>query len=44
MQLQLLWDKIGDAPKREAVKEIPSPRIELVEGMQVPLTGQHVGS
>jgi hypothetical protein len=44
VQLLLVWDKIGDSPKREAAKTIPSPRIELMEGMQVPLKGQQIGS
>jgi hypothetical protein len=39
VQLQLLWEKIGDLPKREGEAHIPSPRIEIKEGMQVPLQG-----
>jgi hypothetical protein len=39
VQLQLLWEKIGDLPKRGGEKNIPSPRIEISQGMQVPLLG-----
>jgi hypothetical protein len=39
IQLQLLWEKVGDLPKREGQTQIPSPRIEIKEGMQVPLQG-----
>jgi hypothetical protein len=34
-----MWEKLGDLPKREGEKQIPSPRIEIEEGMQVPLQG-----
>ncbi|KAF1918154.1 hypothetical protein BDU57DRAFT_555811 [Ampelomyces quisqualis] len=40
VQLQLLWKKLGDLPKREDETKIPSPRIEISEGMQVPLEGR----
>lgn len=39
IQLQLLWEKIADLPKREGKVQIPSPRIEIQDGMQVPLQG-----
>jgi hypothetical protein len=39
IQLQLLWEKTGDLPKREGEAHIPSPRIKIQEGMQVPLQG-----
>jgi len=39
VMLQLMWEKIGDLPKREGEKNIPGPRIVVEEGMQVPLLG-----
>ncbi|KAJ4369658.1 hypothetical protein N0V83_005420 [Neocucurbitaria cava] len=40
VQLQLLWKKLGDLPKREGEEVvIPGPRVELKEGVQVPLMG-----
>ena len=38
--LQLMWKKLGDTSKREQMSEIPGPRIQLSEGMQIPLLGQ----
>ncbi|KAF2855136.1 hypothetical protein T440DRAFT_387066 [Plenodomus tracheiphilus IPT5] len=40
IQLLLMWDKIGDLPKREGSSEIPGPRVELQDGQQVPLLGK----
>jgi hypothetical protein len=42
VQLQLLWEKAEDLPKREGTVHIPGPRIVLHEGMQVPLQGAKV--
>ncbi|KAH8716999.1 hypothetical protein GQ44DRAFT_742258 [Phaeosphaeriaceae sp. PMI808] len=39
IQLQLLWEKTGDTEKRKGEVYIPSPRLEIHEGMQVPLQG-----
>ncbi|KAI4649582.1 hypothetical protein J4E93_003902 [Alternaria ventricosa] len=40
IMLQLMWKKLGDTPKREQMSEIPGPRIQLSEGMQISLLGQ----
>ncbi|KAH6642402.1 hypothetical protein C7974DRAFT_302266 [Boeremia exigua] len=40
IQLLLLWDKIGELPKRKDVNGIPGPRVRLVDGLQIPLLGQ----
>jgi hypothetical protein len=37
--LQLLWEKIGDLPKRDGASEIPGPRVRVDAGMQEPLLG-----
>ncbi|CBX96979.1 hypothetical protein LEMA_P101100.1 [Plenodomus lingam JN3] len=43
IQLLLMWDKIGDLPKREdSSSVIPGPRVELESGQQVPLLGKRV--
>lgn len=39
VQLQLIWEKIADKPKREGQSHIPSPRLEIQEGLQIPLQG-----
>jgi hypothetical protein len=39
IQLLLMWEKIGDLPKREGEKSTSSARLEITEGMQVPLQG-----
>ncbi|KAF2033410.1 hypothetical protein EK21DRAFT_58697 [Setomelanomma holmii] len=39
IQLLLLWERLVDLPKREGAAVIPSPRMEIQEGMQVPLQG-----
>ncbi|KAF1844865.1 uncharacterized protein K460DRAFT_99827 [Cucurbitaria berberidis CBS 394.84] len=40
VQLQLLWQKIGDLPKREGEHAaIPGPRVRLQDGAQLPLRG-----
>jgi hypothetical protein len=38
--LLLMWDKIGELPKRGDVSEGPGPRLELGEGVQAPLLGK----
>ena len=41
VQLQLMWEKIGDTmPKREQGKGILGPRVQINEGMQMPLMGK----
>lgn len=41
IQLQLLWDKVGELPKRGGdEKAIPGPRVEIQDGVQVPLLGR----
>jgi hypothetical protein len=40
VQLQLMWKKLGDLPKREKASEIPGPRIQISEDMQMLLLGQ----
>ncbi|KAF2651673.1 hypothetical protein K491DRAFT_770421 [Lophiostoma macrostomum CBS 122681] len=42
IQLQLLWSKISDSSKRIDEESIPGPRVELKDGMQVPLQGQQI--
>lgn len=42
VMLQLMWSKLGDLPKREGVDRIPGPRVELRNGLQVPLQGQQI--
>jgi hypothetical protein len=39
IQLQLLWEKVSDLPKREGEAKIPSPRVEIQQGLQMPLQG-----
>jgi hypothetical protein len=39
IQLQLMWEKVGELPKREGANVIPGPRMEIQEGMQVLLQG-----
>ncbi|CAO2648293.1 Nn.00g075600.m01.CDS01 [Neocucurbitaria sp. VM-36] len=40
VQLQLMWKKLGELPKREGEKAVvPGPRVEVSEGAQVPLMG-----
>ncbi|OAL55266.1 hypothetical protein IQ07DRAFT_594992 [Pyrenochaeta sp. DS3sAY3a] len=41
IQLQLLWDKVGELPKRGGEdKAIPGPRVEIGDAVQVPLLGR----
>ncbi|KAF1939202.1 hypothetical protein EJ02DRAFT_352814 [Clathrospora elynae] len=40
MQLQLMWQKLGDLPKREGATEIPGPRVQVNEQVQIPLLGK----
>lgn len=40
IQLLLVWNKIGDLPKRKDLEDIPSPRVRLTGGLQIPLLGQ----
>ncbi|KAF1363921.1 hypothetical protein EJ07DRAFT_101467 [Lizonia empirigonia] len=40
VMLLLMWNKIGDLPKRQDVKETPEPRVRLTGGLQIPLLGQ----
>ena len=42
VQLQLLWTKLGDSSKREGEKAVPGQRVELNDGMQIPLRGQQL--
>jgi hypothetical protein len=44
LMMQLMWEKVGDLPKREGESHIPGPRIELHEGMQVPLQGRRISA
>ncbi|RMZ72783.1 hypothetical protein GMOD_00009827 [Pyrenophora seminiperda CCB06] len=41
VQLQLMWEKIGDNPKRsqQQANDIPGPRVQITPGMQMPLRG-----
>jgi hypothetical protein len=39
IQLQLMWKKLGDLPKREKASDIPGPRVQIGEGSQMPLLG-----
>ena len=41
IQLLLVWNKIGDSPKRDEA-DIPGPRLRLTDGLQIPLLGQQV--
>ncbi|KAF2267594.1 hypothetical protein CC78DRAFT_576971 [Lojkania enalia] len=41
VMLQLMWQKLDD-DKREEVAKIPSPRIALKDGLQVPLQGKQI--
>jgi hypothetical protein len=38
--LQLMWEKIGELPKRGDASAVPGPRMELSEGIQAPLLGR----
>jgi hypothetical protein len=40
VQLQLMWEKIGDLPKRGGEREVPGPRVQVKEGTQMPLMGR----
>ncbi|KAL6702873.1 hypothetical protein ACN47E_000835 [Coniothyrium glycines] len=40
VQLQLVWDNIGDLPKREGESDIPGPRMQVTEDVQIPLLGK----
>lgn len=40
IQLLLVWNKIGELPKRKDVDSIPGPRLRLTDGLQIPLLGQ----
>ncbi|KZM24537.1 hypothetical protein ST47_g4217 [Ascochyta rabiei] len=40
IQLVLMWNKTGGSPKRAKVADIPSPRVRLTDGLQIPLLGQ----
>ncbi|KAF1926764.1 uncharacterized protein M421DRAFT_102184 [Didymella exigua CBS 183.55] len=40
VQLLLLWNKIGDSPKRKTMEDIPGPRLRLGDEVQIPLLGQ----
>jgi hypothetical protein len=45
VMLQLMWNRLGDLPKRENEDEVvPGPRISLQGGLQVPLQGQKIKS
>jgi hypothetical protein len=35
-----MWKKLGDLPKREKASEIPGPRVQIIEGVQMPLLGK----
>lgn len=40
IQLQLLWEKIGDLPKRVKANEVLGPRVQISEDVQIPLMGK----
>ncbi|KAF9701736.1 hypothetical protein EKO04_000269 [Ascochyta lentis] len=40
IQLLLMWNKIGELPKRVEAADIPSPRVRLTDALQIPLLGQ----
>lgn len=40
IQLQLLWKKIGDLPKRGKANEVLGPRVQISEDVQIPLMGK----
>jgi hypothetical protein len=44
VMLQLLWNRLGDLPKRADAGEIPGPRVSLEGGLQIPLQGQQIKS
>lgn len=44
VQLLLMWNKIGDNPKRKTLEDIPGPRLRLSEEVQIPLMGQKIKS
>ncbi|KAF2128873.1 hypothetical protein P153DRAFT_292137 [Dothidotthia symphoricarpi CBS 119687] len=39
-QMLLMWNKIGELPKRKSASSVPGPRMRIESGMQVPLQGQ----
>ncbi|KAF2119148.1 hypothetical protein BDV96DRAFT_610919 [Lophiotrema nucula] len=43
VQLQLLWTPLNTG-KRKSVSDIPSPRLRLNDGAQIPLQGQEIKS
>jgi hypothetical protein len=40
IQLQLMWKKLGDLPKREKASDILGPRVQIGENSQMPLWGR----
>ncbi|KAA8620556.1 hypothetical protein Alg130_09037 [Pyrenophora tritici-repentis] len=40
VQLQLMWEKIGDTPKRAQTSEVLGPRVQINENVQMPLMGK----
>ena len=40
VQLLLLWEKIGYAPKRKAGGEVLGPRVRITDEVQIPLLGE----
>ena len=40
VMLQLMWEKLGDLPKRGGASEIPGPRVQVGDDVQVPLLGK----
>lgn len=40
VMMLLMWDKIGDLPKRKEIEDIPGPKLRLTDGLQIPLLGQ----
>ena len=41
VQLQLMWEKVDDTlPKREQVTGLLGPRVQINQGVQIPLMGK----
>ena len=40
IQLQLMWKKLGDLPGKAKTTEVLGPRVQISEGVQMPLMGK----
>ena len=42
VQLQLMWKKIGELPKKSLASDMLGPRVQISDQVQIPLLGKKV--